>query len=90
MIGRDHVLLARNLGCICIGLEQGRVVPAAYLMEIIAASTIFLAGRITLKSLQDRVDVFLDHLELVGDGNAIAVIIDGDDSRRPKNADRID
>ena len=45
---------------------------------------------VALEALQDGEDVFFDHLELVWDGDAVAVVVDGDDRGRLQDADGVD
>src|SRR6266536_3488526 len=87
---RGNVILAGNLGRVKIGFEQRGIIPTANLIKFIATFALFFETRVTLKSLQNGVDTFLDHLELVGDGNAIAIIIDGNDCRRLQYTNGID
>ena len=84
------VILACDLGGIGISFEQPGIIPAAHLIQVITPFTIVLETGITLKSLQNGMDVFLHHLELVGDRDAIAIVIDRDDGGRLQNADGIE
>ena len=38
--------------------------------------------QVALEAFEQGADIFLDHLKLIGDRNAIAVIINGDDRGR--------
>src|SRR5688572_13268997 len=80
------MMLARYLCRGRIRFEQRGIIPAAHLIEIIAARTF----RTALEPPHNFVNVFLDHLISVGHGDTIAIIIDGDDRGRSQNADGID
>ena len=46
--------------------------------------------QVALEAFEQGADIFLDHLKLIGDRNAIAVIINGDDGGRFQHADGVD
>src|SRR5215207_7595257 len=87
---RGDMMFARYLSRRRVGFYQRGIIPAAYLIQFISMRAIRLGAWLTLKALQDLVNVFLDHLELVGDGNPIPIVIDRDDRRRLQHTDRID
>ena len=87
---RRNMKLACDLRCVLIGFEQDRIIPAAYLEELVAALAFRLGARLALEALQNFVDVLLNHLELVRDRNSIAIVIDSNDCRRLEHANGID
>ena len=87
---RGDVILAGDLGGGRVGFEQGGIVPAAHGVEVVAAVALVGGAGVALEAAQDGADVFLDHLELVGDGDAVAVVVDGEDGGGVQHADGVD
>ncbi len=85
------VIFARDLGGGEVGFHEGGVIPRADGVMVVAV--LYFVGRrerVTLEAFEQGADIFLDHLKLIGDGDAVAVVINGDDGGRFQHADRID
>ncbi len=81
-----HLLGAGDFGSLAVGQEQGGVIPAADGVDVEAVAA--LSGR-AAEALEQLGDVFLGDLVLVGDRDAVAIIINGDDGGDAQHADRI-
>ena len=55
----------------------------------VLAPAIFIGAGLALKAAQDLVNIFLDHLELVRDGNPKSIVIDCNDGRRLQDTNGI-
>src|SRR5512135_1293027 len=69
--------------------HQRWIVPASYLLKVEPSLALLLQAVISFEALQDGIDVFLHHLELVRHRDAVAVVIDRDDGGRLQHADRV-
>ena len=88
--GRD-VILTRDLGGAEIGFEERRVIPGVDSVMIESVLNFFeWKIGIALKAFEQCADIFLHHLKLVWDGNAVTVVIDRDDCGSFEYANRID
>ncbi len=87
--GRD-VIFARDVSGGGVGFEQGGIIPGVDGVKVVAAVAILVGAGVALEALQDGADVFLDHLELVGDRDAVAIVVDGEHGGSFEHADGID
>ena len=84
------VILAGDIRSGLVNFQQGGIIPGADGVDIKAAIAFLGRAGLALEAFQDGGDVLLDHLELVGDGDAVAVIENGDDRRCLQHADGVD
>ena len=88
---RGDVIFARDLGGAEIGFDKRGIIPGMDGVMIVSVLNFFKRRvGIALKAFKQCADIFLDHLKLIGNGNAIAVIIDRDDGRCFEHADGVD
>jgi len=85
-----NVILAGRVSCFLVGPKQGGIIPGRNLVDVISAVTLLSRAGDSLKTLQDRIDIFFHHLKLVGYRDAIAIIVDTDNCRGMENANGID
>ncbi len=83
---RGDVILARDFRRAEVGLDQRGIIPAAHGVMIEAALILSVA----FKAFERGADIFLDHLKLIRHGDAVTVVIDGDDGGRFEHADGVD
>src|SRR6202008_2365238 len=60
-----------------VGLAQRRIVPVVYDVDVVAG----LLFRVALEALEHLGDVAFGDLKVVGDGDAVVVVPDGDEHR---------
>ena len=73
-----------------IRCQQRPIVPAGDLVQIEAALAVIVEAIVPFEPLEDGVDVLLHHLELVGDRDAVPVIVDGDDGGGLQHTNGVD
>ena len=81
-----HVLHAHDRRGVNVRFTQRGIIPA---LDRIHVESLLLL-RIALKSFQQLGEIALRDLELIRDGDAIAVVPDGDEHRHLQHAPRID
>ncbi|MPM36564.1 hypothetical protein SDC9_83163 [bioreactor metagenome] len=73
-----------------VDLDQLLVIPGMDRIKVVALVAFFCRAGFTLEPLQNGVNILFYHLKLVGNRDAIAVIVNGDDRWCMQNANGID
>ncbi len=84
-----NVILAGGFSGLSVHLNQFFIIPGGDRIKIITTIALFRGAGYALESLKDGINIFFYHLKLVGHRNAVAVIINGDHSRRVQHADGV-